>query len=56
MPKETHATEGIILIRHFPAPLGFLGIWASPGTLKGPRDEITRGKLWLANLRVGTTH
>jgi len=33
--------------------LKFLGISASPGTLKGP--EITSGQLWLADLQSNTT-
>jgi hypothetical protein len=35
--------------------LKFLGISASPGTLKGPGDEITSGQLWLADLQAKTT-
>ena len=35
--------------------LKFLGISDSPGTLKGPGDEVTSGALWLADLQVGTT-
>ena len=36
--------------------LKFLGISASPGTLKGPGDEVTSGQLWLADLQAKTTH
>lgn len=35
--------------------LKFLGISASPGTLKGPGDEVTSGELWLADLEARTT-
>ncbi len=35
--------------------LKFLGISDSPGTLKGPGDEVTSGELWMANLQAGTT-
>jgi hypothetical protein len=35
--------------------LKFFGISDSPGTLKGPGDEVTSGELWLADLRAGTT-
>jgi len=35
--------------------LKFLGISASPGTLKGPGDEVTSGQLWLADLQAKTT-
>jgi len=35
--------------------LKFLGISASPGTLKGPGDEVTSGQLWLADLQTKTT-
>jgi len=34
--------------------LKFLGISASPGTLKGPGDEITSGQLWLGDLQAKT--
>jgi len=34
--------------------LSFLGISASPATLKGPGDEITSGQLWLADLQANT--
>jgi Tol biopolymer transport system component len=30
--------------------LSFLGISDSPGTLKGPGDEVTNGELWVLNL------
>jgi hypothetical protein len=36
--------------------LTFLGISDSPGTLKGPGDEVVTGELWLADLQAGTTH
>lgn len=35
--------------------LKFLGISSSPGTLKGPRDEVASGELWLGNLQDKTT-
>ena len=35
--------------------LKFLGISSSPGTLKGPGDEVTSGELWLADLQARTT-
>jgi len=35
--------------------LKFLGISDSPGTLKGPGDEVTSGELWLADLQARTT-
>jgi len=35
--------------------LKFLGISDSPGTLKGPGDEVTSGELWLADLQAKTT-
>lgn len=35
--------------------LKFLGISDSPGTLKGPGDEVTTGELWLADLQARTT-
>lgn len=35
--------------------LKFLGISDSPGTLKGPGDEVTSGQLWLADLQAKTT-
>lgn len=35
--------------------LKFLGIANSPGTLKGPGDEVTTGELWLADLEDRTT-
>lgn len=35
--------------------LKFLGISDSPGTLKGPGDEVVSGELWLADLQAGTT-
>jgi hypothetical protein len=35
--------------------LKFLGISASPGTLKGPGDAVTSGELWLADVQAGTT-
>ena len=35
--------------------LRFLGISDSPGTLKGPGDEVTSGELWLADLQAKTT-
>lgn len=35
--------------------LKFLGIADSPGTLKGPGDEVTSGELWLADLQARTT-
>jgi hypothetical protein len=35
--------------------LKFLGISDSPGTLKGPGDEITSGELWLADVQARTT-
>jgi hypothetical protein len=35
--------------------LKFLGIANSPGTLKGPGDEVTTGELWLADLQAQTT-
>src|ERR1700732_3660981 len=35
--------------------LKFLGISASPVTLKGPGDEVTAGELWLADLQAKTT-
>ena len=36
--------------------LKFLGISDSPGTLKGPGDEVVRGELWVADLGSQTTH
>jgi hypothetical protein len=36
--------------------LKFLGISDSPGTLKGPGDEVVRGQLWVADLGSQTTH
>ncbi len=36
--------------------LKFLGISDSPGTLKGPSDEVTSGELWVADLSARTTH
>lgn len=36
--------------------LKFLGISDSPGTLKGPGDEVISGKLWVADLHSGITH
>jgi hypothetical protein len=36
--------------------LKFLGISDSPGTLKGPGDEVTSGELWLADLQAHSTH
>jgi hypothetical protein len=35
--------------------LKFLGISDSPGTLKGPGDEVASGDLWLADLQARTT-
>jgi hypothetical protein len=35
--------------------LKFLGIADSPGTLKGPRDEVTSGEIWLADLQARST-
>ena len=35
--------------------LKFLGIADSPGTLKGPGDEVSSGELWLADLQAKTT-
>lgn len=35
--------------------LKFLGISASPGTLKGPGDGVVSGELWLADLQAKTT-
>jgi len=35
--------------------LNFLGVSDSPGTLKGPGDEVTTGELWLADLDSGKT-
>ncbi len=35
--------------------LKFFGISDSPGTLKGPGDEVTSGELWLADLDSRTT-
>lgn len=35
--------------------LKFLGISDSPGTLKGPGDQVTSGQLWLADLQTKTT-
>ena len=35
--------------------LKFLGISESPGTLKGPGDEVVSGELWLADLQAKTT-
>jgi hypothetical protein len=35
--------------------LKFLGISDSPGTLKGPGDEVISGELWLADLEARTT-
>lgn len=35
--------------------LKFLGISDSPGTLKGPGDDVTSGELWLADLQAKTT-
>jgi hypothetical protein len=35
--------------------LKFLGISDSPGTLKGPGDEVTSGQLWLADFQAKTT-
>ncbi|HEY6339781.1 MAG TPA: hypothetical protein VIW68_14920 [Candidatus Sulfotelmatobacter sp.] len=36
--------------------LKFLGISDSPGTLKGPGDEVRSGELWVADVRAKTTH
>ena len=36
--------------------LKYLGISDSPGTLKGPGDEVVRGELWVADLNSNTTH
>jgi|HubBroStandDraft_1064217.scaffolds.fasta_scaffold10602_3 hypothetical protein len=36
--------------------LKFLGISDSPGTLKGPGDEVKSGALWVADLGSHTTH
>jgi hypothetical protein len=36
--------------------LKFLGISDSPGTLKGPGDEVRSGALWVADLGSHTTH
>lgn len=36
--------------------LKFLGISDSPGTLKGPGDEVVKGDLWVADLNLGSTH
>ena len=44
--KRTSFTERV---------LRFLGISDSPGTLKGPGDEIVSGELWLADLQAKTT-
>jgi len=46
-PKPTTFTEKL---------LKFLGISDSPGTLKGPGDEVTSGQLWLADLQSQITH
>ena len=35
--------------------LRYLGIADSPGTLKGPGDDVVSGELWLADLRARTT-
>jgi hypothetical protein len=35
--------------------LSFLGVSDSPGTLKGPGDEVQSGQLWLADLDSGNT-
>jgi hypothetical protein len=35
--------------------LKFLGISDSPGTLKGPGDEVNNGQLWVADLNSQTT-
>jgi len=35
--------------------LKFLGISDSPGTLKGPGDEVASGEVWIADLDSGTT-
>lgn len=45
--KQTSFTERL---------LKFLGISDSPGTLKGPGDEVASGELWLADLNSQTTH
>jgi len=36
--------------------LKYLGISDSPGTLKGPGDEVVKGDLWVADLISGSTH
>jgi len=36
--------------------LKFLGIADSPGTLKGPGDEVTSGEVWVADLGSLATH
>jgi hypothetical protein len=36
--------------------LKYLGISDSPGTLKGPGDEVVRGDIWVANLNSNATH
>lgn len=45
-PPRTSFTERV---------LKFLGISDSPGTLKGPGDEVVSGELWLADLQARTT-
>ena len=45
--KRTSFTERV---------LKFLGISDSPGTLKGPGDEVISGELWVADLSARTTH
>jgi len=45
-PHRTSFTEKV---------LKFLGISDSPGTLKGPGDEVGSGELWLADLQAKTT-
>jgi len=36
--------------------LKYLGISDSPGTLKGPGDEVVHGEIWVADLNSNTTH
>lgn len=36
--------------------LKILGVSDSPGTLKGPGDEVTSGALWMSDLGSKTTH
>jgi len=53
--KNAHASKQKPQTSFIERVLKFLGISASPGTLKGPGDEITSGQLWLADLQAKTT-